>query len=39
MRGAHTPDQHAAECALLRDWASAQGTPTWTEFLERWKSG
>ena len=39
MRGGHTPEQYAAECALLRDWVSAQGTPTWTEFLARWKSG
>jgi len=39
MRGGHSEEQHAAECALLRDWASAQGTHAWSEFLERWKSG
>jgi hypothetical protein len=38
MRGVHSPEHHAAECALLRDWITAQATPSWREFLERWKS-
>jgi 3'-5' exonuclease len=38
MRGVHSPEHYASECALLRDWIAAQATPSWREFLERWKS-
>ena len=38
MRGAHSAEQYAQECALLRDWIAAQPAPAWREFLERWKS-
>ena len=38
MRGAHSAEHYAQECALLRDWIAAQSAPSWREFLERWKS-
>ena len=39
MRGGHTAEHYASECALLRDWMAAQQAPAWREFLDRWKSG
>ena len=38
MRGAHSAEHYARECAMLRDWIAAQPAPSWREFLERWKS-
>jgi 3'-5' exonuclease len=38
MRGAHSAEQHAEECARLRDWIGAQQAPSWREFLSRWQS-
>ena len=37
MRGIHSAEHCANECALLRDWMAAQSTPVWREFVERWK--
>jgi predicted PolB exonuclease-like 3'-5' exonuclease len=38
MRGAIEPEQHAAECAITRDWLLRQTQPHWQAFLERWKA-
>jgi predicted PolB exonuclease-like 3'-5' exonuclease len=38
MRGVHSAEHYANECALLRDWIAAQPAPPWREFLERWKT-
>ena len=38
MRGAHSAEQHAQECARLREWIAAQDAPPWREFLNRWQS-
>ncbi|HEV8095260.1 MAG TPA: 3'-5' exonuclease [Burkholderiales bacterium] len=38
MRGAHSAEQHALECAQVRDWIATQQAPSWREFLSRWQS-
>ncbi len=38
MRGVHSTEQHAQECAHLRDWIATQQAPSWREFLDRWQS-
>jgi predicted PolB exonuclease-like 3'-5' exonuclease len=37
MRGAQSPAEYEQECAQLQAWIARQDSPSWREFLQRWK--
>lgn len=39
LRGRLTPEEHARECSLVRNWLGAAGRPHLTGFLEAWQAG
>jgi predicted PolB exonuclease-like 3'-5' exonuclease len=38
MRGALTPEQHKAQCELVRSTLGKSAEPHWKEFLSRWRA-